>query len=67
MGAYNLIYRGKDALLILEKIYENIDSAPYMFRKYDKYLDYVNNLVGPRLQLWLDRRDLDKQGSLVGA
>ena len=50
MGAYNLVCRGVKATLVLDYMYSNLDIAPYLKRKYHKYLDYKNNLMGPRVK-----------------
>ena len=36
--------------LILDYMYSDLESAPYIERKYQKYLDYKNNLMGPRVK-----------------
>ncbi len=50
MGAYNLVSRGVTATKILDYMYYNLDLAPYLKRKYHKYLEYKNNLMGPRVK-----------------
>lgn len=50
LGAYNLLTKGVSAIKILDYIYANPDLVPYLKRKYLKYLDYRNNLMGPRVK-----------------
>ncbi len=49
-GAYNLICRGVKATLVLDYMYSNLRRAPFLERKYLRYLDYKNNLMGPRVK-----------------
>lgn len=41
VGSYNLIINNSDALTVLRYIYSNLERAPYLGRKYDKYLGYI--------------------------
>lgn len=50
MGAYNLQTKGYKAFRILEYIYSDLDTVPYMRRKYNKFINYRNNLIGPRIR-----------------
>ena len=50
MGAHNLECKGIRALKIFDYMYTDLDDAPYMRRKYLKYCDYRNNLMGPRVR-----------------
>jgi hypothetical protein len=49
-GAYNLICRGVKATIVLDYMYCNLRLAPFLERKYLKYLNYKNNLIGPRVK-----------------
>ncbi len=49
-GAYNLTANDSVAVRILDYMYRDLDLAPYLDRKYQKYLDYKNNLMGPRIK-----------------
>jgi hypothetical protein len=49
-GASNLIFQGPEAMIVLNCIYSGFDKAPSLKYKYEKYLDYKNNLIGPRVR-----------------
>lgn len=49
-GAYNLSISGSTALRLLEYIYKDLQGSPYLHRKYKKYLEYRDNLIGPRVR-----------------
>lgn len=49
-GAHNLVYRGRNAAIILSYLYRNLDLAPFLGRKYDKYTNFMHNLVGPKVK-----------------
>jgi intein-encoded DNA endonuclease-like protein len=48
-GAYNLMANGGDSLKILDYMYADLGSSPYLTRKYSKYLIYRTLLIGPRM------------------
>lgn len=50
MGAYNLMASDATAFKVLEYMYLDLDEAPYLVRKYQKFLNYKNNLIGPRVK-----------------
>ncbi len=60
-GAYNLVFRGLGALTILDFIYLHENKAPFLKYKYEKYLHFKDDLMGPRLRASLVRRDRDRQ------
>ena len=49
-GASNLIFQGAEAMVILNYIYSDLNKAPSLKYKYGKYLNYKNNLMGPRVR-----------------
>lgn len=49
-NAFNLVFHGSNAYMILKYIYSNIHAAPYLKYKYEKYLNFKNNLMGPRVK-----------------
>lgn len=50
LGASNLVYQGSRAMSVLDYIYSNLNRAPFLKYKHRKYLDYRNNLMGPRVK-----------------
>jgi hypothetical protein len=48
--ASNLIYQGSSALKVLDFIYTNLSYVPFLKYKHDLYMDYKNNLIGPRVK-----------------
>lgn len=50
MGAHNLMISGAVSCTTLDYMYSNLEKAPYLERKYLKYLNYKNNLMGPRVK-----------------
>lgn len=42
--AYKLIYNKHDSLKVLKFLYKNLDKAPYLDRKYNKYQEYLETL-----------------------
>lgn len=49
-GAFNLMLSDFSAYKVLKFIYSQLNNAPYLERKYLKYLDYENILMGPRVR-----------------
>lgn len=41
--AFQSIYSDQNAVKIMDYMYQNLDQAPYLDRKYKKYLDFKNN------------------------
>lgn len=50
VGATNLVFQGHNAMRILNFIYTKLEIVPYLEYKYEKYLEYKNNLMGPRVR-----------------
>jgi len=48
--AFNLTTGGISAFKILEYIYKDLDKVPYLERKYRKYEEYRDNLMGSRVK-----------------
>lgn len=49
-GAYNLTARGFTAIKILEYMYQNLNTVPYLCEKYIKYINFRKNSIGPRIK-----------------
>ncbi|MFH2085260.1 MAG: LAGLIDADG family homing endonuclease [bacterium] len=49
-GDFNLISHSVEAVNILDYMYHDLDKAPYLKYKYQKYLEYKDHLMGPRVK-----------------
>ncbi len=50
MGAHNLMISNLTAFKVLEYMYLDLDESPYLVRKYQKFLNYKTNMIGPRVK-----------------
>lgn len=57
-GAHNLMTSDSTAFKVLEYMYADLETVPYLERKYNKYIEYRNNLMGPRVKKQLRKRNL---------
>jgi hypothetical protein len=53
MGACNLACKGWRAVKILDYMYQNLQLAPYLTRKYLKYREFVDHQMGSRVRAML--------------
>lgn len=50
MGAHNLMASDANAVRVLDYLYSGLGNAPYLDRKYQKYINYRTNLMGPKVK-----------------
>lgn len=49
-SAYNLVFQAASAIILLRFFYSNLEQAPFLKYKHDKYIEFITNLMGPRVK-----------------